>query len=96
MLEVSYHISASVDVADRAKWEGALVRHYLDQLAANGASPPSFEEAMHQYGLFLVYGLFIWITTESKYQPETVNTANAVRVSQAMLDHDTLGLVAAL
>jgi hypothetical protein len=32
----------------------------------------------------------------SKYQPETVNTANAARVSQAMLDHDTLGLVAAL
>lgn len=96
MLEVSYHISASVDVADRRNWEGALVRHYLDGLAANGATPPSFDEAMRQYGLFLVYGHFIWMTTESKYQPETVNTANTARVSQAMLDHDTRGLVAAL
>jgi hypothetical protein len=96
MLEVSYHISAAVDVADRSRWEGALVRHYLDQLAANGVSQPGFDEAMHQYGVFLVYAHFIWITTESKYQPETVNTANAARVSQAMLDHDTIGLVAAL
>jgi hypothetical protein len=93
MLEVSYHISASVDVADRPRWEGALVRHYLDGLAANGVRPPSFEEAMRQYAIFLVYGHFIWATTESKYQPEAVNTANAARVSQAMLDRDTLGLL---
>jgi hypothetical protein len=96
MLEVSYHISAAVDVADRGRWEGALVRHYLDRLAENGAAPPGFDEAMHQYGVFLVYAHFIWMTTESKYQPETVNTANAARVSQAMLDHDTIGLIAAL
>ena len=51
---------------------------------------------MHQYGVFLVYAHFIWITTESKYQPETVNTSNAARVSQAMLDHGTQGLIAAL
>jgi hypothetical protein len=96
MLEVSYHISAAVDVADRPRWEGALVRHYLDGLKANGAEPPSFDEAMYQYAVFLIYGHFIWITTESKYQAEVVNTANAARVSQAMLDHDTLGLIAAL
>jgi hypothetical protein len=96
MLEVAYHVSAAVDVADRARWEGALVRHYLDRLAAHGVEPPAFDEAMRQYGIFLVYGHFIWITTESKYQPEAVNTANAARVSQAMLDHDTVGLVAQL
>jgi hypothetical protein len=96
MLEVSYHISASVDLADRAKWEGALVQHYLNELARNGATPPSFDEAMRQYGLFLIYGLFIWMTTESAYQPEAVNTANAARVSQAMLDHDALGLLATI
>lgn len=96
MLEVSYHISASVDVADRARWEGALVQHYLDELAQGGATPPSFDEAMRQYAVFLTYGYFIWITTESHYQPEAVNTANAMRCSVAMLDHDTAGLVAAL
>ena len=96
MLEVSYHISASVDSADRPRWEGALVQHYLECVSAAGAEPPSFEEAMHQYGVFLTYGHFIWLTTESHYQPEAVNTANAARVSAAMLDHDTIGLVAAL
>jgi hypothetical protein len=96
MLEVSYHVSAAVDLADRARWEGALVRHYLDALTANGVAAPSFEEAMHQYGVFLIYGHFIWMTTESRYQAEVVNTANTARVSQAMLDHGTIDLVAVL
>ena len=28
---------------------------------------------------FLLYGYFIWLTTESHYQPEAVNTANTAR-----------------
>jgi Phosphotransferase enzyme family len=88
MLEVSYHISAAVDVADRPRWEGALVQVYLDELARNGAEPPPFDEAMRQYGILLIYGYFIWITTESHYQTESVNTANAARVSAAMIGHD--------
>jgi hypothetical protein len=96
MLEVSYHVSASVDLADRARWEGDLVRHYLGELRASGAEPPPFDEAMRQYAIFLIYGLFIWMTTESHYQTEVVNTANAARVSAAMLDHDSIGLIAAL
>jgi hypothetical protein len=96
MLEVSYFISASIDSADRARWEGALIRHYLDELARCGVKPPNFDEAMRQYGIFLLYGLFIWQTTESHFQPESVNTANAARVSAAMLYHETAGLLAAL
>ena len=90
MLEVSYHVSASVDVADRAQWEGALVRGYLEELRRHGVDAPPFDEAMRQYAVFLLYGLFIWLTTESHYQPEAVNTANAARVSAAMLDHDSM------
>jgi aminoglycoside/choline kinase family phosphotransferase len=93
MLEVSYHVSASVDAADRPRWEGALVQHYLDELASSGVDAPAFDDAMHQYGILPLYGYFIWITTESHYQPEAVNTANAARVSAAMLDHDTRGLL---
>ena len=96
MLEVSYHISASLDAADRPSCEALLVRHYLDELAANGAPAQDFDAAMRDYALYLVYGYFIWITTESHYQPEAVNTANAMRTSMAMLDHDTLGQVARL
>ena len=93
MLEVSYHISASLDAADRRASEGALVQHYLDELTSNGAAAPMFDEAMRQYGIFLVYGYFIWMTTEPFMQTESVNTANAARVSAAMLDHDTIRLV---
>jgi aminoglycoside/choline kinase family phosphotransferase len=96
MLEVSYHVSASVDVADRPRWESALVRHYLDELGRNGVRPPDFAAAMRQYGLFLIYGHFIWVTTESHFQTEAVNTANAMRVSSAMIDHDIMGLLASL
>lgn len=96
MLEVSYHISGSLDVADRERWEGPLVQHYLDELTRNGVDTPSFDEAMHQYAVFLLYGYFIWVTTESHYQDETVNTVNAMRVTLAMLDHDTRARVAAL
>jgi hypothetical protein len=51
---------------------------------------------MRQYNVFLLYGLFIWQTTESHFQPETVNTANVARVSAAMLEHDTASLLASL
>jgi hypothetical protein len=96
MLEVSYHVSASVDLADRAQWEGDLVQHYLGELRAYGVEPPPFEDAMRQYAVFLIYGLFIWMTTESHYQSEVVNTANAARVSAAMIDHDSRALIALL
>jgi hypothetical protein len=96
MLEVAYFLSASIDTADRANWEGALVRHYLDELARGGATPPTFDQAMQQYRVFLLYGLFIWQTTESHFQPETVNTANAARVSAAMLDHNSIDTIVRL
>jgi hypothetical protein len=96
MLEIAYYISASVDLADRQRWEGALVRHYLDELARNGVAIPDFDEAMRQYAIFLIYGHFVWLGTESEHQSEVVKTANAARVSQAMLDFDTIGRISAL
>lgn len=96
MLEVSYHISASLDSADRRRSEAALVQHYLDELSRNGADAPDFSEAMYQYGVFLLYGHFIWMTTDPYMQTEAVNTANAARVSAAMIDHDVIGLFAGL
>ena len=96
MLEVAYYISASIDLADRPRWEGALVRHYLDELARNGVEFADFDEAMRQYAVFLLYGYFVWLATESEHQSEEVKTANAARVSQAMLDCDTIGHISAL
>ncbi|CAN7599754.1 phosphotransferase [Phenylobacterium sp. LjRoot219] len=96
MLEVAYHVSASLDVADRRGAERGLVQHYLDELRRCEVAVPAIDEAMRQYAVLLLYGYFIWMTTESHYQPEAVNTANAARVSAAMLDHDLIGLFAAL
>jgi aminoglycoside/choline kinase family phosphotransferase len=96
MLEVSYHISASLDTFDREASEQGLVLHYLDELSRNGAASPSFDEAMLQYRLFLLYGHIIWMTTEPHMQTEAVNTANAARVSAAMIHHRTVDLLKAL
>lgn len=96
MLEVSYHVSASIDSADRARWERGLVQVYLDELARNGVEPTAFDEAMHQYAVLLLYGYFIWMTTEANRQTEPVNAANVARVSAAMLGHDVIGVLASL
>ncbi len=89
LIEVAYHICGSVDFADRARWEGALVQHYLDELGRCGADAPGFDDAMHQYAIYLVYAHFIWLTTEPHYQAEAVSAAATPRVCIAMLDHDT-------
>lgn len=96
LLEVAYHIAASVDSGDRRRWEGPLVQHYLDEVKRCGAATPPFDDAMHQYAIFQVYGYFIWMTTESRYQTELVNTANIARVSATMLDHNTFELLQSL
>ena len=93
MLEVSYFVAASVDLSDRRNWEGALVGHYLDELARQGIEPPLFDEAMRQYALFQIYGYFVWLATESDHQSEEVKTCNSARVGQAMIDLRTLELV---
>jgi hypothetical protein len=93
MFDVTYHIVTSADVADRRQWEGPLIQHYLDELAREGVTPPSLEEATHQFAIFLVYGCFAWTTNESYYQTESVITASASRVGAAMLDHDVMGLL---
>ena len=96
MLEVTYHVACALDTADRPRWEGALVRHYLDELSRNGVDAPSFDEAMRQFGAFLVYGYLVFLINETDYQSGAVNTAYTARFSAAMIAHDTIGLLAAI
>jgi hypothetical protein len=93
MVEVAYHMVCALDLADRPRWEGALVQHYLDELRQFGVAAPSFEEAWEQYRLFLTYAYFVFILNASIFQTESVNTAYATRIGMAMLDHDTQGLL---
>jgi hypothetical protein len=97
MEEIAYHVVCALDLADRQSWEGALVRHYLDELARNGvANPPGFDDAMRQFGAFMARGFIIFLFNESFFQAEAINTAYTARFSAAMLDHDTMGLLSAI
>ena len=94
MIEIAYHLGCALDLADRRRWEGALIQSYLEELRAGGVTTPSFDEAMYQYGVFLAFGYAIFIINEAVFQTESNNTAYTARFSQAMLDHDTLGKLA--
>jgi hypothetical protein len=93
MLEVTYHMGGALDEADRPRWEGALVQHYLEALKANGVDAPGFDEAFFQYRCFLAYGYAVFIINESVFQKEAINTAYTARFSAAMLQHDTADLL---
>lgn len=91
MREVAYQVTCALDIADRKRWIGPLIQHYLQELRGHGVTPPSFDEAFFQYSVFLLDGLIIFIVNESFYQPEAANTAYAARFGSAMLDYDTVG-----
>jgi hypothetical protein len=96
MLEITYHMVCALDTGDRRRWEGALVQHYLDTLVQCGVQAPSFDEAMHQFGVFLAFAYCIFIINESIFQTEAVNTAYTARISAAMIDHRTKDLINAI
>jgi len=96
MFEISYHLCCALDLGDRKRLEAGLVQFYLDELRSHGVTPPTFEEAMHQYAVYLAYGYLVFIVNDSIFQPEAYNTAYSARFSQAMLDHDTIGKLAAI
>jgi hypothetical protein len=93
MMEITYHLTGGLDTADRRRWDRALVQHYLDALRGQGVTPPAFDDAMHQFGVFLTLGYCIFMVNESFFQPEAINTAYTARFSAAMIDHDTAGLL---
>lgn len=94
MSEVCYHVTLAMDVADRRSSERELVRHYLEELGRHGIDDaPGFDEAMRQFGAFLVEGFCLVLVNDAYFMPEAPITAYAARFSAAMLDHDTPGLL---
>jgi len=89
--DVAYHLTASLDLLDRPHWEEALLAHYLQCLARHGvAGPPSFDAAWDAYRRELVYGLFIFLINETRFQTEAVNTACAARFGAAVAQHRSI------
>lgn len=94
MGEVCNHIVLALDMADRPRWERALVQHYLDELGRRGAADvPSLDDAMRQYSVFLVETYGTVITNRAAVMAESWITAYAARCSAAMLDNDTIARV---
>ncbi|MEP6867633.1 MAG: phosphotransferase, partial [Novosphingobium sp.] len=88
-VDVSYFMIAGIDLLDRQRWQGALLQHYLDALAAHGVTPPSFDDAWLAYRQSVPWGLLIWMLNGSNFQTEANNTAAATRFAMAMVDLDT-------
>lgn len=92
--DVTYFIVSALDIADRQKWDRALLSYYLERLACHGVkSPPGFEAAWQAYRLQIVDGLFYWLVNPEQFQAELNNCAVAPRFAMAALDVDTYGLV---
>jgi hypothetical protein len=91
--EVTYHLIAALDIADRRDHEAALLRHYLASLRAHGIDAPSIDDAWEAHRREIAYGLFIFLINETRFQPEAVNTAYTARFGTAALDHDTYRLL---
>ncbi|MFV8817615.1 phosphotransferase [Haliea sp. E17] len=96
MYEVAYHVAGALDTADRARWERPLVQHYLVELARHGVAAPGLDAAMHQYAAYLALGYCIFLVNANDFQTEAVNTAYTARFSAAMLDNNTLEVLAAI
>jgi hypothetical protein len=90
--DVAYHLTASLDLLDRPRWEEALLAHYLRCLAREGVrNPPTFAQAWDAYRNELVYGLFIFLINETAFQTEATNTAYAARFGAAVAQHGSVG-----
>ena len=91
---VAYFLCCALDPEDRRRWEQPLLAHYLSALGDWGvANPPSFEEAWLLYRCATLYPVITWLNNSAVWQPEAINTVNAVRAAIAALDHQVLALL---
>jgi Phosphotransferase enzyme family len=91
---ISYFMLCALDIADRRRWDRALLSHYITKLREYGAADvPSLEDAWFLYRCATYYPVVTWLNNSAVWQPETINTANTVRAALAALDHDAWGLL---
>jgi hypothetical protein len=91
---IAYFMVCALDVIDRRNWERPLLSHYVTRLAAHGAKDvPSLEDAWFFYRCATFYPTITWLNNSAVWQPEAINTANAVRAATAAIDHDVYRLL---
>ncbi|MFG1921956.1 phosphotransferase family protein [Cryptosporangium sp. NPDC048952] len=90
-VDVSYHLAAVLDPAERAVSERDLLDHYLDRLASHGAPAPSREDAWHAYRTHLPYGFYLWAITRQVDRPIIEHLT--ARLGRAVADHGSFALL---
>jgi Phosphotransferase enzyme family len=98
-LDVSYALSAGLEVADRRAWERELLELYLDELAAAGGKAPAFADAWLAYRRQMFHGLIFWTYTflvgkVAPLQPEQHVRTLIRRTARAIVDLDSLDSLA--
>jgi aminoglycoside/choline kinase family phosphotransferase len=90
--DVAYFIGGALSVEDRRTHERALLRVYLDVLAASGGPRIDDEEAWLDYRRHTLHG-FLWAVTPAVMQPLERVVAMAERHAIAIEDHDSLAAI---
>jgi hypothetical protein len=90
-LDVGYHLTSALTVAERRRHERELLRHYLERLAAAGVEPPSWDDAWDGIRRGVLHGFYLWAIT-LKVDP-AITTELLVRLGTAAADHDALASV---
>jgi hypothetical protein len=91
---IAYFMLCALDVVDRRRWDRALLSHYVTRLKVHGAREvPSMEDAWFLYRCASFYPVVTWLNNSGVWQPEAVNTANAVRAAFAAVEYDAFGLL---
>lgn len=95
-LDFAYALMSGLDIESRRAWEHDLLRLYLDQLGENGGTAPPFDDAWLHYRQQVFHGLFAWVGTigagrmQPEMQPRDVCLVNIERISQAVVDLESL------
>jgi aminoglycoside phosphotransferase (APT) family kinase protein len=89
--DVAYHLSTALSIEDRRAYERDLLRHYLGELAAQGAPAPAFDDAWDLYRRSFSYGYLLWVITQIRGRDEVL--AHMPRIAAAMTDHQTYRLL---
>ena len=90
-LDVGYHIASTLTVEDRRRSEQALLRHYLERLAAHGVEAPAEEAAWAGLRYGFVHGFYLWGITLKVDPP--ITAALLERLGTAVDDHDAFDYV---
>lgn len=92
-IDVGYHIASAIPIEQRRTHERALVRHYLERLAAHGVTDiPDEDEAWRGVRRGMVHGLYLWGITQ-KVHP-SITTELLTRIGTAVDDHDVFAELA--